>query len=75
VITLVLTALPGVLLDAVRWKALMDSRRPARASLAGLSYNGQTAARIAFIMLFGALALYLLACIPMTGCSCLRASA
>jgi len=60
VITLVLTALLGILLDADRWNKLVGPKTPTRASLAGLSYDGHTAARIAFVMLLGALTLYLL---------------
>jgi hypothetical protein len=61
VITLVLTALLGVLLDANRWNALKGTKvNPVGASLGGWSYNGQDAARITFVMLLAALALYLL---------------
>jgi hypothetical protein len=56
VITLGLTALLGVLLDTARWKGLGAPR----ASLAGLSYSGQAAIQIAFVLLLAALALYLL---------------
>jgi hypothetical protein len=55
VITLALTALLGVLLDASRWTGLASPK----ASLAGLSYNGQAAIQVAFVLLLGALALYL----------------
>jgi phosphohistidine phosphatase SixA len=60
VITLVLTALLGLLLDPAKWDALGRKDHPVQASLLGWSYNGQTATQIAFVMLLGALALYLL---------------
>jgi hypothetical protein len=56
VITLVLTALLGVLLDKSRWAGLADMK----ASLWGLSYNGQIATQCAFTLLLSALAFYLL---------------
>jgi hypothetical protein len=56
VITLGLTALLGVLLDTDRWKGLGSPK----ASLAGLSYSGQAAIQVAFVLLLTALALYLL---------------
>jgi hypothetical protein len=56
VITLALTALLGVLLDANRWERLAQ----ARASLGGLPYSGQTAVQVGFVLMLAALALYLL---------------
>jgi hypothetical protein len=56
VITLALTALLGVLLDTNRWTGLAAPM----AALAGLSYNGQAAIKVAFALLLAALALYLL---------------
>lgn len=56
VITLVLSALLGVLLDASRWADLASPK----ASLFGWTYTGQAAVQFAFILLLGALALYLL---------------
>jgi hypothetical protein len=56
VITLALTALLGVLLDTNRWTGLGTPK----ASLAGLSYSGQAAIQVAFVLLLTALALYLL---------------
>jgi hypothetical protein len=56
VITLALAALLGVLLDTSHWTGLASPK----ASLAGLSYNGQAAIKVAFVLLLAALALYLL---------------
>jgi hypothetical protein len=56
VITLAVTALLGVLLDSSRWTGLATQK----ARLAGLSYNGQAAIRVAFVLLLAALTLYLL---------------
>jgi hypothetical protein len=56
VITLVLSALLGVLLDASRWADLASPQ----ASLLGWTYSGQAAVQFAFVLLLGALALYLL---------------
>jgi len=56
VITLSLTALLGVLLDTSRWSTLGSPK----ASLGGLSYSGQAAIQVAFVLLLAALALYLL---------------
>jgi len=55
VITLVLAALLGVLLDSSRWNSLAA----ANASVAGMSYSAQAGTQVAFLLLLAALALYL----------------